>query len=589
MTNSTMTVTNVSMPMLRSEQTRSLEPLLKFLKLNGLPYSLDNHFPMRPMFDRTIPQRGIWKCARQISKSTTLAADAVLRSATNPFLRTLIVTPRYDQARRLSTLYVKSFIDTSPIRSVLVNKDTTAAVLQRDLSNRSTMFFSYAFLSPDRVRGHAVDRIIYDEVQDLVYDFIPVINECMSASFLGVEHYSGTPKTLDNGIQAIWEQSSQAEWITQCSSCGYHNTASIHYDLLKMIGLKGVVCAKCDRPIDPKFGHWKHFVDERETSFVGYHVPQIILPMHYGIPRKWRALVLKKEGGLNYSQARFHNEVLGESCDIGTKLITLTELKTACTLPYDNSFKDAVSNVRKYSMRVLGIDWGGGGADKMSFTTIAVMGRHPVTKKLECLYGKRLHSAASHIEEVKEILEIVKHLQITYVAHDYGGSGSSRESLLVQAGLPIGMLVPFNYVGSISRDMITFHDSTPECSRRYYSLDKSKSLVMLITCLKVGFVAFPKYECCRNVVDDFLALIEEKRESPSRSDIYLIRRNAQLPDDFVHSVNFASAALWHVNQEYPNIGAELEKKKWRAPVLSPVSQPPPALPAAGSGTALKKP
>ena len=580
-----MMVTNESMVVSNpTAALKSLEPLLCLLKLDGKPYSLVDHFPMRPMFQRLVPQRGIWKCARQISKSTTLSADAVLRSATNPYLRTLIVTPRYDQARRISTLYVKPFIDTSPIRNMLVDKNTTSAVLQRDLSNRSTMFFSYAFLSPDRVRGHAVDRIIYDEIQDLMYDFIPVINECMSASKIGIEHYSGTPKTLDNGIQALWEQSSQAEWVTQCSSCGYHNTASIHYDLMKMIGLSGVVCAKCGQPIDPRFGHWNHMVDEREATFAGYHIPQVILPMHYAIPRKWRALLLKREGGLNYTQARFQNEVLGESCDVGTKLITLTELKAACTLPYINTFDDAIKHVRKYSMRILGIDWGGGGVDQMSFTTIAVLGRHPVTKKLECFYGKRLHSATSHIDEVKEILDIVKHLQINYVAHDYGGSGSSREALMVQAGLPISKLVPFNYVGSISKDMITFHDSTPECSRKYYSLDKSKSLVMLVACLKTGFLNFPKYEACRGVVDDFLALIEEKREVPNRSDIYLIRRNSQLPDDFVHSVNFASAALWHVNQEYPNIGAALEKKIWRAPVLSPVSSPPPALPAAGSGT-----
>jgi len=162
----------------------------------------------------------------------------------------------------------------------------------------------------------------------------------------------------------------------------------------------------------------------------------------------------------------------------------------------------------------------------------------------------------------------VKTLQIHHVAHDYGGSGSARETLLLQAGLPAHKLIPFNYVGSLAKDMIVFHDSTDECSRRYYSLDKSKSLVLLVTCLKTGFVLFPKYDVCKNVVDDFLALYEEKREMMHRSDQYLIRRSAHLPDDFVHAVNFASAGLWHVSQEYPNIGAALEKKQWVATLLT---------------------
>ena len=376
-----------------------MEPLLPLLKLKNKEYTLANHFPMKPLFSCGIPQRMILKCARQISKSTSLSANAILRGLTNPYLQNLIVTPRFDQARRLSALHVKPFIDSSPARKLMVNTTTTSAVLQRDLVNGSSIFFSYAFLSPDRCRGFSVDTVTYDEVQDLAYDFIPVINEAMSASPLAIEQYSGTPKTLDNGIQALWEQSSQAEWVTPCEACKHHNIASIHHDLFKMIGPRGVICAVCGHPINPRNGHWKHMIDERETTFAGYHVPQVILPMHYENPSKWRQLLDKRDGRRGYSPARFQNEVLGESCDLGTKLITLTELRASCVLPVDNTLDGAVKVLRNYSKRIMGIDWGGAGVDQTSFTAIAVMGRHPVTKKLECIYGKRLHSATSHIDE----------------------------------------------------------------------------------------------------------------------------------------------------------------------------------------------
>jgi len=73
------------------------------------------------------------------------------------------------------------------------------------------MLFSFAFLNPDRVRGVSADRVGIDEIQDLDITFLPIIRECMSASDLAIRQFTGTPKTLDNTLESLWQESSQAE------------------------------------------------------------------------------------------------------------------------------------------------------------------------------------------------------------------------------------------------------------------------------------------------------------------------------------------------------------------------------------------
>ena len=54
------------------------------------------------------------------------------------------------------------------------------------------------------------------------------------------------------------------------------------------------------------------------------------------------------------------------------------------------------------------------------------------------------------------------------------------------------------------------------------------------------------------VISDFLALVENKADSRTGSDIYTITRNTLLTDDFAQAVNIGCAALWHINDAWPN-------------------------------------
>lgn len=555
----------------QSGKLETLEPILPVLSLKGEAYRLTNHAPFWPMFKTRLTRRTLWKCGRQVSKTTSMSAQSVLQTASEAHFSTLFVAPRYEQIRRVSSNFVRPFIENSLIQHIIINKHIENSVLQKTFLNGSKMHFSFAFLDAERIRGLDNDCVKYDEIQDIDIDFIPIIRETMSASRFAIEMFFGTPKTLDNTIQVYWENSSQAEWVIRCTACNHENIPAADYHLLKMIGPVGPSCARCGRVVNPRLGRWIHAYPDRTGQDCGYHVPQIILPMHYehimkdgsleGTPPadeasdKWLELLGKRDGRGGYDKAKFMNEVLGESCDTGIKLVTLTDIRNASVLN-KNDWRSALDQIKKYRWRALGVDWGGGGENEVSFTTCSVVGFNPVNGKSECIFAKRFHSAYTHDEEAKELLEIFKAFQCLYFAHDYGGSGSVRETLMLQAGLPLHKIVPFMYIRATAKKMVEAArpGSKQQGGQRfYYTLDKARSLVLQAGCLKNGLILLPEYESSKDITHDLLALMEDKHDTPGGADVYLIRRNAKMSDDFAHALNYACVAIWHMNRCYPDL------------------------------------
>lgn len=546
----------------------SLEPLLPMiLNLNGKPYTLQNHYTFSPLFRCLMPKNQVWCTGRQVSKSTSLAAHGVVVANSIPFFKTLFITPLYEQIRRFSNNYVRPFIDQSPVKSLWSGTSTENSVLQRSFKNNSMMLFSFALLDADRVRGVSADRVCIDEVQDMDPDHVPIIQETMSYSRWGAMYFTGTPKTFDNLIYGLYKRSSQAEWFIPCHSCKHWNIPSLEHDLDAMIGPwnphisekhPGTVCAKCQKPISPRHGRWVHRHPERRWQFAGYHVPQIILPLHFADAEKWSTILMKREGFGNMTQAQFYNEVMGESIDTGQKLISETELRAACLLKWENKKEpdpEALKNLQHYKNRVLAIDWGGGGEEGVSFTVLAVLGFRP-NGQIDVLWGKRLLIGGDHLQEAVECMKWSNKFKCDFVAHDYTGAGTVRETVMVQAGFNLDRVMAMRLVRSASQDLMVFKPPTPINHRQHYSLDKTRSLLYTCQAIKLKQIHFFQYDWTSQdapgLIADFLALVENKTESRLGGDIYTITRNTLLSDDFAQAVNLGSAALWHINDAWPN-------------------------------------
>jgi hypothetical protein len=555
---------------------RTLELLLPIaLSLNNKPYTLERYFPFSPVFGASLPSNVLLKTGRQVSKTTSLAAHGVLLANCIPDFKTLYVTPLYEQIRRFSNNYVRPFIDRSPLKGNWTSTATENSVLQRTFRNYSSMIFSFALLDADRIRGVPADKIAIDEVQDMDPDHIPIIRECMSASDWALAQFTGTPKTKDNPIEGLWLQSSQAEWLIKChhGGCGLWNVPSLDFHLDKMLGpahdfigdkCPAVVCANCQKPLNPWAyprgnGRWVHRRPELRDLFPGYHVPQIILPLHFTRLDKWRLLLAKRSGWGNTPLNVFYNEVMGESVDTGQKLVSETELQAAGDLGWRNNperpDREIARRLPHYQMRVMGVDWGGGGEQGVSFTTLAVMGYTP-TGKIEVLWGKRLLTPNDHMREAMEIRHWMNLFGCQLLAHDYTGAGIVRETVLVQAGMDQDRIMPIQYVRAASKNLLTVVPPTVLHQRLHYRADKTRTLLYTCEAIKLKLIRFFKYDYVsedeRGLMSDFLALVSEKTETRLAGEIYTITRNPMRTDDFAHSVNLGAVALWHANSAWPN-------------------------------------
>ena len=558
----------------------TLKPLLPLLlQIRGKPYHLHDHFAFSPFFRTRMPRKTLLKTGRQVSKSTSLASQGVLFSNCIPYFSTLYGTPLFEMIRRFSSNYVRPFIETSPVMKLFSGTTTINSVLQRSFKNRSQMLFSFAFMDAERTRGISADKNVIDEVQDMDISFLPVIHETISASRdWGLIQYAGTPKTLDNTIETLWQDSSMAEWMVKCRHCEYWNIPSIDHDLVKMIGpyhdgiseqCPGVVCAKCRRPISPRppyqggTGRWVHRYPEKRWSFAGYHVPQIIMPMHYAEPEKWEVLVGKQQGKGNTPLSVFMNEVCGESYDSGSKLVTVTDLKKAACLPWKRDLEEAKRHADSYGYRVVSVDWGGGGVSKgksdmqyQSYTSIAVMGMGP-DGKMDVIYGYRSLHPHAHVREAKVILGIMNHFKCSHLIHDYTGAGTIRETVISQAGLPQSNIIPIAYTGTARGNVLNYKPATDLHPRAHFNMDKARSLNYTCQFIKSGVVRFFQYDYKgsedQGLLHDFLNLIEDKSESAVGRDSYKILRDPAGPDDFAQAVNMGTMMLCHMTGRWPDL------------------------------------
>jgi len=520
--------------------------------------------------------------------STSLAAQGVVFSNSIPYFSTLYVTPLFEMIRRFSHNYVREFIDNSPVHRLFTGKKTTNQILQRSFINGSAMYFSYAFLDAERTRGIPADKNVIDEVQDMNHDFLQIIHETLSGSPWALKQYAGTPKSLDNTMESLWQDSSQAEWMIKClrGGCGHWNIPSENWDLWGMIGkwhrdiceeCPGVVCSMCRQPVNPRMGRWVHAYPERRWTFAGYHVPQIIMPMHYANQEKWDILVGKSEGHYNTTRTTFLNEVCGESCDAGSKLITESDLKAAAVLPWPCKAKEAAAKMPRYLYKILAVDWGGGGGRvsgaakkkdgeaqrlRTSFTSLSVLGILP-TGQIDCIWGMRSVRTHDFEWEARLCLEAMIHFKCTHFAHDYSNAGEGRLILMLQAGLPPSNVLNIRYHG-VGHDFMEFHEPDDASPHAWYSLDKSRSLVTTCQCIKYGIIRFFQYDYVdqskKGVMRDFLALIEEKVDSRLGTDVYTIVRNPNASDDFAQATNIGCCALWWMVGKFPDI-AEAARMK----------------------------
>ncbi len=547
----------------------SLVPMLPLLlTLKNSPFTLENHFPFEDMFRFVLPDVSDYMTGRQVGKTQSQAAEGILKTSSISNITTLYVNPLYEQTSRFSTMYVAPLVENSPIKKLLIGSRSRQNVLHRQFLNNSHMIFSYAGLSAERVRGIPADLLNMDEVDNIMPDHMPVIESTLRASKWRIIRRTGTPTTQDRNLAQCWEASSQAEWFIPCMRCttgGYPtwNIPSSQHHLEAMLGpmrddisekSPAVICYKCGKPIFPRLGRWRHRHPDKRWTHAGYHIPQIIMPMHYADPTAWRELLIFRN---TWAPFRFYNEILGEPYDLSAKLVTQTQLKAAGKLGPNDPHKAKAAR-KKYRGVVLAIDWGGGGGTETSFTTLCLLG---LTRdhKLECVWGKRLLTPNDHLAEAQEVAWWWNFFKPDIMAHDNCGAGALRETVLRQMGLTENYLMPIEYKGPSRGDIIYPVEPTDHYSRWRYFADKTRAIQLVCAMIQLEGVSFFKWDKISEeqpgLLNDFLALTELKTPTYTSGDLYRIGKMPGRTDDFAHSVVYGALALWLKYNAWPDMSS----------------------------------
>lgn len=119
--------------------------------------------------------------------------------------------------------------------------------------------------SSSQLKGIPVDRIVFDEIDEMEPSMIDLARERLSHSEIKEEAYLSTPSIPDFGIDKLYNESDQRLWMTRCEHCGTETCLEIEFPgcLLETVG--GVIraCKKCKKEIFPRNGRWVAQYPER--------------------------------------------------------------------------------------------------------------------------------------------------------------------------------------------------------------------------------------------------------------------------------------------------------------------------------------
>lgn len=519
---------------------RSVSELAEsWLELEGHKYSLQDYPMFRPILDGQYKST-LLITSRQVSKSVTLAVLAVIESVARRHFKTIYVAPRREQTQRWSTLRLGKIMNFSPlIRRAFLGDMISNRVLLRTFLTGSDIALTYADEDADRVRGLSADRLAIDEMQDVLFDAVaPVIKECMANSEYKLEIYCGTPKTFENGIQHLWETSTQSEWVICCEGCRSENVIVSEEALTPL----GPACLRCGRLLNPRTGRWIDFKPRAKTK--GFHVGRPIMPRD--VPAAWHETkaveaaqlrwndVWEKLTGVNpYPISQFRNEVLGVSDSQGRRLVTIEQLRSMCVGPAIEPGVNQLGNAKGVNMMGAGIDWSGGGTEVKSRTVLVILGRLP-TGKYRLMWFK-IYPGLSPMEETADICNVLQAFGpgLQFIGCD-AGEGNMPTDFLRHRIDPT-RVVKYRY-GNPN------YYIRWDKGGNFFMLNRTRALDAVMADLARGHFEFPTDPDQSVMATAFSDILNEYEEVTTEGN-KVWRHAPTRPDDFLHALSFARLSV----------------------------------------------
>jgi hypothetical protein len=398
------------------------------------------------------------------------------------------------------------------------------------------MAFTYGSDDADRARGYSADRVLVDEIQDIQFEsVVPIVEEAMAASKYGpYSIYAGTPKTSENGIEWLWQLSTQTEWCMRCDGCRNYTFV----DNVRALGKTGPVCLKCSKPLNPRNARW---VDMRPGAKIkGFHISQAIMPRN--VPAAWPTSDPRHAKALGYWQdlldkqdvygeSKFMNECIGVSTSAGVKLLTKEVLEALCDERVHLSRLPERDSTRGISKIVAGVDWSGGGAEikgsegMYKSRTVLHIGGQQEDGRLRTLYY-RIFPNGHMLHLVDEIAELCNAWGVSMICGDAGEGQLANATLKEKLG--DHRVVPLRYMNK-SKPM----DWSSEAGA--YFCDKTSLIDNWARAALHKQFVFGPIAKMKPAIDDILSVYEETTLAGKK----VWRHPPMVPDDFLHAHLFS--------------------------------------------------
>lgn len=397
-------------------------------------FSFENRRYLKMPYD-TASKRTLYKCGRQVEKSTLLGNKSLAYACLVSSFNVLYVSPTNQQTKTFSQDRLKETIETSDVLKAWTTTKMSDNVFLKKFVNRSQITLRYAYHNADRTRGIPADLILLDEIQDIITDNIPVIEQCASHSPYKLFIYAGTPKSYDNAIEHYWQKfSTQNEWVVPCDCRG--GDGGRYWNILgeENIGKQGLICARCGKLIHSMHeeAQWASMNPGiRQTLsadglYEGFRIPQLMVPW---IP--WHEIL---DNRAKYPRHQFYNEVLGLSFDTGTRPLTRQDLVDNCwrpertPIPIDMT-QESLQQIHRFIGGAYpvwaGIDWGTGEGSYTVMCLATYIGDMFVPFYYHRFEGQETEPPI----QLDMIEKIISSWNVQLVGTDYGGGFDRNDHL----------------------------------------------------------------------------------------------------------------------------------------------------------------
>jgi hypothetical protein len=297
--------------------------------------------------------------------------------------------------------------------------------------------------------------------------------------------------------------------------------------------MKGFICKKCKALCDVRLGRWYATNGEYTTNkkpWVGFRIPQIILPMHTEDAKKWATIVGKKHGDID--PVRFLNEVMGHSAGSGITLLSEDDLR-ACCRDYEPLDEGYIPQDEHYFAVFATIDWGA--TARKSFTVLAIWG---VTGegKLKLLFAER-YLERDVIKQVDMIAATIQGYGADMIGVDWG-AGFAQSRLLEQKLRK--NVHRFMYVGE-QMELIKWSEKN-----EVWNVNRTQAMTETFVKMRMQDFHFPYWDgFFEYYASDILAVYEEPLDDRNLNDKIKYDHDEATPDDFCHVCVYA-LLLFHL-------------------------------------------